>query len=223
MIPPIDPTILFVIIPTFVVAFFLAFGVGANDVANSFGTSVGSGVLTLRQACILATIFEVLGAVLIGYQVSDTVRKGVFDVADYYGEERLLMYGYLSALIGGAVWNLIATFLKLPISGTHSIIGAVLGFHVVCKGMTGIKWTKLSQIVLSWFVSPLTSGLVSVFIFMIIHRFIISREKSLQRGLIALPFFYGFTVFINAISIVADGPKELMLNNLSWYVFRSSA
>lgn len=216
MIPPESAELLWLLILTFVVAFFLAFGVGANDVANSFGTSVGSGVLTLRQACVLATIFEVLGAVLIGYQVSDTVRKGVFDVNDYRGRERMLMLGYLAALIGGAVWNLVATFLKLPISGTHSIIGAVLGFHLVCFGLHGIQWPKLASIVVSWFVSPLASGLVSVGIFICIHRLIIDREKSLQRGLLSLPFFYGFTVFVNVVSIVASGPKELALDNLSW-------
>lgn len=216
MIPPESPELLWLLIVVFVVAFFLAFGVGANDVANSFGTSVGSGVLTLKQACVLATIFEILGAVLIGYQVSDTVRKGVFDINDYHGQERLLMYGYLAALIGGAAWNLLATFLKMPISGTHSIIGAVVGFHLVCFGFHGIQWWKLAQIVLSWFVSPLASGLVSIVIFMIIHRLIIDREKSLQRGLVALPFFYAFTIFINVISIVANGPKELMLDNLTW-------
>ena len=216
MIPPESHELIWLLILVFVVAFFLAFGVGANDVANSFGTSVGSGVLTLKQACVLATIFEILGAVLIGYQVSDTVRKGVFDINDYQGRERMLMYGYLASLIGGAAWNLLATYLNMPISGTHSIIGAVLGFHLVCFGFVGIQWSKLGQIVLSWFVSPLASGAVSILMFIVVHRLIIDREKSLQRGLVALPFIYGFTCFINVISIVANGPKELMLNDLSW-------
>ncbi|KFM59946.1 Sodium-dependent phosphate transporter 1-B, partial [Stegodyphus mimosarum] len=100
----------------FIIAFFLAFGVGANDVANSFGTSVGSKVLTLRQACILATIFEILGALLMGFKVSDTVRKDIFDVSLYDDEEKLLMMGNMAALAGSAVWNILATFLRLPIS-----------------------------------------------------------------------------------------------------------
>lgn len=120
---PADPDLIWLLVVTFVFAFFLAFGVGANDVSNSFGTSVGSKVLTIKQACILATIFEILGAVLMGYQVSSTVRKGVMDINFYEGKEKLLILGYLSALIGSSIWQIIATFYNLPISGTHSILG----------------------------------------------------------------------------------------------------
>lgn len=216
MIVPESADLLWILIITFVIAFVLAFGVGANDVANSFGTSVGSGVLRLKQACVLATIFEIMGAVLIGYNVSDTVRKGVFEVSDYEGKEKLLMLGYMASLFGGAVWNLLATFFKMPISGTHSIIGAVLGFHITVFGFVGIKTQSLFNIVLSWFVSPIASGIISVAIFVLIHKTIIDREKSLEPGLLSLPFFYGITVFVNIFSIVSSGPKELGLANVSW-------
>ncbi|GFU04945.1 sodium-dependent phosphate transporter 1 [Nephila pilipes] len=148
MLEAYSNAVVWIVVFSFLVAFFLAFGVGANDVANSFGTSVGSKVLTLRQACILATIFEILGALLMGYKVSDTVRKEIFDLEMYTNEEKLLMMGNLAALFGSAVWNIVATFLKLPVSGTHSIIGAILGFTCVAKGFRGIRWKTLGFIVL---------------------------------------------------------------------------
>ncbi|GBL98902.1 Sodium-dependent phosphate transporter 1 [Araneus ventricosus] len=217
MLEAFSNEVIWIVVFSFIIAFFLAFGVGANDVANSFGTSVGSGVLTLKQACILATIFEILGALLIGYKVSDTVRKDIFDLEMYTDEEKHLMMGNLAALFGSAVWNILATFLKLPISGTHSIIGAVLGFTFVAKGFRGIHWKTLGFIVASWFVSPLLSGLVSVSIFLLIRRFILSKEKPGEAGLTSLPFFYGFTVFVNVISIVLDGSPVLALDRIpSW-------
>merc|ERR1740128_944337 len=156
-----SPDVLWVVVLGFVVSFLLAFGVGANDVANTFGTSVGSKVLTIRQACILATIFEIAGTVLIGYKVSDTIRKGIVDPAIYENANAELMMGNLAALGGGYVFMLMATFLKLPISGTHSIVGAMIGFSLVARGTEGIQWMTLARIVGSWFVSPVLSGLIS--------------------------------------------------------------
>ena len=178
-----------------------------------FSTSVGSKVLTLKQACILATIFEILGSVLMGYQVSGTVRKGVIDVNYYDGREKLLMIGYLSALIGSTIWNIIATYYNLPISGTHSIIGAIVGFHLIDSGFSFINYGKLGSIILSWFLSPALSGLMSVVILIIISKYIINHDSVLERGLFSLPLFYGSTVFLNVISIITSGPKELYLDN----------
>ena len=165
---PYADHILWLIILGFIIAFVLAFGIGANDVANSFGTSVGSKVLTIYQACFLATIFEIAGAVLIGYKVSDTMRKGILDVTVYEDAEEELMLGCLSTLAGSAVWLIAATFLKMPISGTHSIVGASIGFSLVARGTQGLHWTILGAIVGSWFISPLLSGITSVIILLII-------------------------------------------------------
>lgn len=136
---------LWIVILAFVVSFIVAFGVGANDVANSYGTSVGSGVLTFRQACILATFFETAGAVLLGYKVADTMRKKVVDVTIYQDDEITLMYGMLSALFGSGIWLLIATFLRVPVSTTHSIVGATVGFSLVAKGTNGLNVKQLSK------------------------------------------------------------------------------
>ncbi|KAK8739774.1 hypothetical protein OTU49_003190 [Cherax quadricarinatus] len=205
------------VIAGFIIAFILAFGVGANDVANSFGTSVGSGVLTLRKACILATIFEVLGAILIGYKVSDTVRKGILDVSLYNNTEKELMLGSLAALGGSAMWNLVATFFKLPISGTHTIVGATVGFSLCARGFHGVNWSTFGKIVASWFVSPVLSGIMSGIIYLGLNHFILKKEKPLEPGLRALPFIYGFTLLVNVFSIVHDGPAMLKFDLIPWW------
>jgi len=217
MIEPYDPQVLWIVIVGFIVAFILAFGIGANDVANSFGTSVGSKVLTLKQACVLATIFEVAGAVLLGYKVSDTIRKGIMDISIYNGTEEELMLGNLAALGGSSIWLILATFLNMPISGTHSIVGATLGYTLVARGTEGIYWKTLAKIVLSWFVSPVLSGVISMSIFVFIRFFILQRDSQLEPGLRALPIFYSLAIFVNTFSIVHDGPTLLYLDNIPWW------
>ncbi|KAL7732381.1 hypothetical protein ACLKA6_004359 [Drosophila palustris] len=218
-----SPDLLWMVIIGFLIAFVLAFGIGANDVANSFGTSVGSGVLTIRQACVLATICEISGAVLIGYKVSDTMRKGILEVSLYEGSEDVLMLGCVSALASSAVWLLVATFLKLPISGTHSIVGSTIGFSLVARGMQGLKWSTLGTIVGSWFISPVMSGLVSILLFLAIRRFILRAKEPLKAGFRSLPIFYGATFFINVISVVLDGPKLLYMDNIpTWIALTAS-
>ncbi|PZC87041.1 hypothetical protein B5X24_HaOG201277 [Helicoverpa armigera] len=212
---PFSDDLLWLVVSGFVVAFVLAFGIGANDVANSFGTSVGSKVLTLTQACILATIFEIAGAVLIGYKVSDTMRKGILDVSLYAdGGEKLLAAGCLSALISGAIWLIVATALRLPVSGTHSMVGATVGFTLTAKGPIGVRWSTLGAIVLSWFISPALSGTASALLYWFVRRFILRSPQPVKAGLTALPFFYGATVAVNVLSVVHDGPKLLAMDNI---------
>ncbi|XP_053657607.1 sodium-dependent phosphate transporter 2 [Anopheles marshallii] len=215
---PFSSDILWLVILGFVIAFILAFGIGANDVANSFGTSVGSGVLTIRQACWLATVCEVSGAVLIGYKVSDTMRKGILEVTMYKGDEIELMLGCLSSLASSALWLLVATFLKMPISGTHSIVGSTIGFSLVARGTQGLKWNTLLTIIGSWFISPVLSGLVSVALFWLIRKFILNAKNPLEAGLFTLPLFYGATLAVNVFSIVHDGPKLLYMDNIPVWV-----
>ncbi|KAK8770904.1 hypothetical protein V5799_025852, partial [Amblyomma americanum] len=152
-----------------------------------------------------------------GYKVSDTVRKGILDVEMYEGAPKDLMLGYLAALGGSAIWNILATAFSLPISGTHSIVGAVVGFSLVARGLSGIRWWELGKIVLSWFVSPVLSGIISTALYMLIQFFILRKEKPLEPGLRSLPFFYGFTLFINVFSVVHDGPHLLRFNLIPWW------
>ncbi|XP_029016142.1 sodium-dependent phosphate transporter 2 isoform X1 [Betta splendens] len=214
-----DPYLWMVIIG-FIIAFILAFSVGANDVANSFGTAVGSGVVTLRQACILASIFETLGSVLLGAKVGETIRKGIIDVSLYNDTVPVLMAGEVSAMVGSAVWQLIASFLRLPVSGTHCIVGATIGFSMVAIGTKGVQWMQLVKIVASWFISPLLSGLMSGLLFLIIRRLILNKEDSVPNGLRALPLFYASTVGINTFSIMYTGAPLLGLEMLPvWAIF----
>ncbi|XP_045664878.1 sodium-dependent phosphate transporter 1 isoform X2 [Ursus americanus] len=205
---------LWMLILGFVIAFVLAFSVGANDVANSFGTAVGSGVVTLKQACILASIFETVGSVLLGAKVSETIRKGLIDVEMYNSTQQLLMAGSVSAMFGSAVWQLVASFLKLPISGTHCIVGATIGFSLVAKGQEGVKWSELIKIVMSWFISPLLSGIMSGILFFLVRAFILRKADPVPNGLRALPVFYACTVGINLFSIMYTGAPLLGFDKL---------
>ncbi|XP_019637228.1 PREDICTED: sodium-dependent phosphate transporter 1-like isoform X2 [Branchiostoma belcheri] len=193
--------VLWAVVVGFIIAFILAFAVGANDVANSVGTSVGAKVLTLRQACILASVFELLGAVLIGARVSDTIRKGIVDVNVYNGTEELLMFGNVAALSGSGIWLLVATFFRLPVSTTHSIVGATIGFTLVAAGTNGVNWSKVGLIIGSWVISPIMSGLITSVFFKFVEFFILKKDNAAERGLKFLPGFYAFTLIINLFSI----------------------
>ncbi|KAF6084883.1 solute carrier family 20 member 2 [Phyllostomus discolor] len=209
---------LWMVILGFIIAFILAFSVGANDVANSFGTAVGSGVVTLRQACILASIFETTGSVLLGAKVGETIRKGIIDVNLYNETVETLMAGEVSAMVGSAVWQLIASFLRLPISGTHCIVGATIGFSLVAIGTKGVQWMELVKIVASWFISPLLSGFMSGMLFVLIRVFILKKEDPVPNGLRALPVFYAATIAINVFSIMYTGAPVLGLVLPLWAI-----
>ncbi|XP_020488704.2 sodium-dependent phosphate transporter 1-A [Labrus bergylta] len=208
---------LWLLVVGFIIAFILAFSVGANDVANSFGTAVGSGVVTMRQACILASIFETVGSVLLGAKVSETIRQGIIDVRMYNGSEHVLMAGSISAMWGSAVWQLVASFLKLPISGTHCIVGATIGFSMVAKGHQGVKWLEILRIVASWFLSPLLSGIMSGILFYFVRKFILNKADPVPNGLRALPVFYAITMGINLFSIMFTGAPLLGFDRVPWW------
>lgn len=210
---PYSNEVLPILIIGFIIAFILAFGIGANDVANSFGTSVGSKVLTLRQACILATIFEILGSILIGAKVSDTIRKGIIDPS-LFDNPKELMLGQISSLLGCCIWLLVATFFNLPVSGTHSIVGATVGFALVAHGSRGIQWIEFAKIGGSWFASPALAGIISVAVFIIIKKFILQQEDQLNVGLRWLPVFYAVTIMINVFSILLSAPPLLYLDRI---------
>ncbi|XP_023934453.1 sodium-dependent phosphate transporter 1-A isoform X2 [Bicyclus anynana] len=152
------------------------------------------------------------------------MRKGILDVTLYDdGGERLLAAGCLAALIAGAAWLIIATALRLPVSGTHSVVGATVGFTLVAKGPIGIRWSTLGAIVLSWFISPALSGTVSAVLYWFVRRFILRASQPLAAGLKALPFFYGATIAVNVVSVVLDGPKLLAMDNIPLWMALSGS
>ena len=140
---------------------FMAWGIGANDVANAMATSVGSRAITIRQALIIAAIFEFAGAVLAGGEVTKTIRKGIIDASSLSETPELLVFGMLAALLAAGLWLLIASQRGWPVSTTHSIIGAIVGFAIAGIGIEAVAWDKIGGIVISWVVSPMqisTSG-----------------------------------------------------------------
>lgn len=209
---------LWALIVGIIFAFILGCGMGANDVSNAFGTSVGSGVLTLRQAYILATIFETLGAILIGWNVTDTMRRGVVNVDLFLNNPKQLLVGQISILAGCSAWLFIATFAKLPVSTTHSVTGATVGFGLVTKGASGIQWRQIYEIVASWFISPVLSGFVSSILFILVDFTVLRRKDSFKCGLRALPFFYWFCIAFVTFMITYQGSKLLHLQSIPLWV-----
>ena len=176
---------------------FMAWGIGANDVANAMATSVGSGVLTIRQAVLVAAVFEFVGAVLAGGEVTSTIRKGIVDASLLADSPELLIYGMLAALLAAAVWLLIASNKGWPVSTTHSIVGAIVGFAAVGIGVDAVKWSKVWTIVMSWVVSPVLAGTIAFLIFNSVQWLILQREDPLARARRYVPmyiFLAGFTI-----------------------------
>ncbi|VDO03985.1 unnamed protein product [Rodentolepis nana] len=208
------------------IAFISAFGLGANDVANSFGTSVGSKVLSLRAACILATICEISGSVLLGGEVSATVRGGIIDPTRFNTTENgplKLMQGQVSSLVGSTLWMMTATFFKMPVSATHSIVGATAGFGLVLFGLEGINWIGILRIVASWFISPVLSGLVSCCLYLVIKYTVLNKSEPLEPALYTLPFLYGITIAVNLFSILYGGLEILNIPKIElWIVLIAS-
>lgn len=172
--------------------FFMAWGVGANDVANAMGTSVGSRALTLKQAILVAIIFEFLGAYLAGGEVTSTIRKGIIDADSMDGRPELMVYGMLSALLAAGTWLLIASIKGWPVSTTHSIIGAIVGFAAVGIGVEAVYWGKVGTIAASWLVSPLLAGTISYALFMSVKILILDTADPFHRAKKFIPIYMGW-------------------------------
>ncbi|CAB3984068.1 sodium-dependent phosphate transporter 2-like [Paramuricea clavata] len=213
-----DNSYLWIVIIGFIIAFILALGLGANDVANSFGTSVGSKVLTLRDACIVAAICETSGAVLAGGKVTDTIRSKIVDTNCFQNDtENEVLLGSLSALSGGALWLIIATAAKLPVSSTHSVVGAMMGFGLVAYGGKAIKWKEFGKIVASWVISPLMAGVISSCFYLALQYFVLKKPDSYSAGLTALPIIYFIVISVNLFAIFYNGSEMLRFNTIPLY------
>ena len=190
---------------------FMAWGVGANDVANAMGTSVGSGAITIKQAIIIAVIFEFAGALLAGGQVTATIRKGIIDVSSLSSSPELLVYGMLSSLLAAGIWLMIATRLGWPVSTTHTIVGAIVGFGVVGIGITSVQWEKIGYIVMSWVISPAIAGTISYFLFVSIQKLILDTKEPLQNAKKYVPFYMFLVGFIISLVTLFKGLKHIGL------------
>ena len=191
---------------------FMAWGIGANDVANAMATSVGSKALTIKQAILVAAVFEFTGAFLAGGQVTATIRKGIIDAEAVEGSPELLIFGMLAALLAAAVWLLIASRKGWPVSTTHSIVGAIVGFAIVGIGVESVYWSKVGAIAASWVVSPMLSGFLAFFIFMSVQKFILSSEDPLKNARKYVPFYIFAVGFILALVTMLKGLKHIGLD-----------
>lgn len=188
---------------------FMAWGVGANDVANAMGTSVGSRALTIKQAIMIAMVFEFLGAYLAGGEVTSTIRKGIIDPAIMAGTPELLVFGMMSALLAAGTWLLIASLLGWPVSTTHSIVGAIVGFAAVGISFDAVAWGKVGKIVASWIVSPVLAGTISFFLFRSVQRLILNTENPFANAKRYIPLYMFAVGFLMAMVTLLKGLKHV--------------
>ncbi|WP_444882974.1 inorganic phosphate transporter [Microbulbifer sp. PSTR4-B] len=193
-----------------VAGFFMAWGVGANDVANAMGTSVGSRALTIKQAIVIAMIFEFAGAYLAGGEVTATIRKGIIDSDIFASQPELLVYGMLSALLAAGTWLLVASILGWPVSTTHSIVGAIVGFSAVGISPDAVAWGKVGSIVASWVVSPLLAGTISFLLFRSVQRLILDTEDPFANAKRYIPFYMFAVGWMIAMVTLTKGLKHVL-------------
>ena len=193
-----------------ILALYMAWAIGANDVANAMGTSVGSGALTVGGAIIVAAVLEFAGAFLAGGHVTDTVRKGMLDLSMMTREQ--LVYGMLGSLAAAGTLLVVATRFGLPISTTHSIVGAIVGFGAIAVGLDAVKWGKIAQIVLSWVTSPLLAGVIAFFIFQITRIKVLDKPDPVAQIRKLGPVFFFFVFFIIGLVTLFKGLKPLKLD-----------
>ncbi len=192
--------------------FFMAWGVGANDVANAMGTSVGSKAVTIKQAFIIAAVFEFAGAYLAGGEVTKTIRKGMIDAQMLSGTPELVVYGMMAALLAAGIWLLVASRAGWPVSTTHSIVGAIVGFAAVGIGMDAVNWGKVGTIVMSWVISPALSGVIAYWLFVSVQRLILDTKEPLENAKRYVPYYIFLVGFIIALVTLFKGLKHVGLH-----------
>ncbi|MBT6057019.1 MAG: inorganic phosphate transporter [Gammaproteobacteria bacterium] len=197
-----------------VFGFFMAWGVGANDVANAMGTSVGAGAITIKQAIFIAMIFEFAGAYLAGGEVTSTIRSGIIDIdkAGFTDSPELLIYGMLSSLLAAGTWLMIASHYGWPVSTTHSIIGAIVGFAVVGISVDAVVWSKVWTIVASWVVSPLCSGIIAFYIFRSVQKLVLDTDDPFANAKKYVPYYIFIVGFMIAMVTLVKGLRYVGLD-----------
>ena len=189
--------------------FLMAWGVGANDVANAMGTSVGSKALTIKQAILIAMVFEFAGAYLAGGAVTETIRKGIIDPGLFSDSPELLVYGMLASLLAAGIWLVIASVMGWPVSTTHSIVGAIVGFAAVGVGVEYVNWSKVGSIVSSWVVSPLLAGVISFLIFRSVHTLVLNTKDPFASAKRWVPMYMFFVGLLIGMVTLLKGLKHV--------------
>ncbi len=191
---------------------FMAWGIGANDVANAMATSVGAGALTIWQALMVAAVFEFAGAFLAGGQVTATIRKGIIDSSPFVHQPELLAIGMLAALLGAGVWLTIASWRGWPVSTTHSIVGGLVGFALIAVGVDAVQWDKIGGIVISWVVSPLLAGVIAYLLFLSVQVLVLRRSDPLAQAKRYVPYYIFLVGFILSLVTLFKGLKHIGLH-----------
>lgn len=192
--------------------FLMAWGIGANDVANAMGTSVGTRSLTIRQAIIIAMIFEFAGAYLAGGEVTSTIKDGIIDTMAFSGHPEWLILGMISALLAAGIWLVVASHYGWPVSTTHSIIGAIVGFALVSVGAEAVQWGKFGGIVGSWIITPAISGLLAYGLFISVQKWIFNTENPLNSARKVGPVYIFLTAMVISIVTLQKGLKHVGLH-----------
>lgn len=192
--------------------FFMAWGVGANDVANAMGTSVGSKALTIGQAIIIAAIFEAAGSLFAGGQVTDTIRGQIINASYLQNTPQILVFGMLAALLAAGTWLVIASIFGWPVSTTHSIIGAVIGFGVIEVGPNAIYWSRVTDIALSWVVTPLIAGVIAYLLFRSVQWLIFNSSTPIRNAKRYVPFYIFLVSLVLTLVTLVKGLKHVGLH-----------
>ncbi len=205
------------------VGFLMAWGIGANDVANAMGTSVGSKALTIKQAIIIAMIFEFAGAYLAGGEVTSTIRKGIIDISYYVDQPELLAFGMTAALLAAGMWLIIASYFGWPVSTTHSIVGAIVGFSAVGVGVDSVTWSQVGGIVGSWIITPLISGVIAYMIFMSSQKLIFNTKDPIKNAKLYVPGYMFLAGFMLSLVTITKGLKHVGLHFSTGQAFMLAA
>ncbi|MGD2184521.1 MAG: inorganic phosphate transporter [Desulfobacterales bacterium] len=195
----------YVLIIGYIFGFYMAWNIGANDVANSMASAVGAKAITIRQAVFIAGILNIVGAVFIGSHVTKTIRKGIVST-DILADPHLALIGALAALLAAALWVSFATWRSLPVSTTHSIVGAMIGFGIMAGGFSVINWGKLAAVILSWIISPVFAMVIGFLMFKTIVKFILSKDDPFSQALKLAPYFISIALFVVILSFLFKTP-----------------
>ena len=197
----LDPVFLLIIGGASAIAFYMAWSIGANDVANSMATAVGAKAITFKQAVIIAGILNFVGAVFVGPHVAETIKGKIVDI-EIINDPSILLLGFVASLLAAAIWVTLSTWKEMPISTTHSIIGALMGFGIIAGGISSINWGKIGSVAASWVISPIAGCIIAFFVFKIIVRLIFSKEEPVKSAKIVGPIIIGVTAFLITSSLL---------------------
>ena len=199
-----DYTIWLIVGGSSAIAFYMAWSIGSNDVANSMATAVGAKAITFKQAAIIAGILNFVGAFFVGPHVTETVRKGIVEVGGIDGH--ILLLGFIASLLAAAFWVTLSTWKEMPISTTHSIIGSLMGFGIIAGGMSAVNWGKVGEVTASWVLSPIAGCILAFLVFKLIVKSIFAKEKPVKSAKIVGPVIIGFTAFLISSSLLMKTP-----------------